>query len=195
MRTALKLRVCLAACLAACGGGSAPIEDYGAVSEWALTDQDGRPFGSTQLRGKPYVVTFVFTSCPGVCPTITSTVRNLQTRLRERELDARLVTITVDPDHDTPEVLKAYARRYAADHASWTFVTGEREAIHRLIVREFKQALGDREPTGADPSVYDIMHSMKLVLVDGRGHIRGFYDMDADSLARLLDALQALGAS
>lgn len=191
MRRALALGVWIAAC----GSAAAPPEDYGAVSEWTLTDQDGRSFGSAQLRGKPYVVTFVFTSCPGVCPTITSTVRNLQTRLHARELDARLVTITVDPDHDTPEVLKAYARRYAADHATWTFLTGEREAIHRLVVADFKQALGDREPTGSDPSVYDIMHSMKLVLVDGRGHIRGFYDMDADSLARLLDAIAALEAS
>jgi protein SCO1/2 len=175
------------------GGGAAP-QDYGALEDFTLTDQDGRAFGSAQLRGKPWIANFVFTQCPGVCPTLTAAMRAIQTRLAERHADVRLVTITVDPAHDTPEVLRGYAERYAADTRSWSFLTGERAVVHRVVINGFKQAVGDRAPAAGSPDAYDIMHSMKIVLVDGRGHLRGFFDTDTAGQAELFAALEAIAA-
>lgn len=146
------------------------------LPEWSLTDSEGRPFGSAELRGEVYVASFFFTRCTSICPLIMKAVSRLQSAYRERGIEGiRLVSITVDPEHDTPEVLREYAEKIQAEPARWTLLTGDLEAIRALLEDGFKVPVG--EGTTAT-GVFDIAHTGKLVLVDREGRIRGYYDID-----------------
>ncbi|MCC6849795.1 MAG: SCO family protein [Deltaproteobacteria bacterium] len=149
----------------------------GALPAFALVDAAGEPFGTTELAGKVWIASFFFTSCPSVCPLLMARMAELQRRLGEAGIgtaDVRLVSITVDPERDTPEALRAAAPRYGVDPARWTLLTGPRPRLHELLVSGFKVP-------GLDAGALangDIPHTMKLVLVDGGGRVRGYYDAD-----------------
>ncbi len=159
---------------------------------FALIDQDGEPFGSEQLLGSPYVVAFIFTRCRAVCPIMTMQMAMLQDQLDGQAAldDVKLVSVSVDPDYDTPEVLTAFAERYHADPARWRFLTGpDRSAVWPMVEEGFKLPLEDTPENTAMP----ISHSSKLVLVDGAGMIRGYYSgTDGEGQAALMDALHAV---
>ena len=168
-----------------------------AVPSFTVTDHDGDTLTSDALRGAPYVANFIFTTCPSVCPMLTSQMRNFQRRMQEERgesseaLGFRIVSFTVDPAHDTPDVLKAYAEAQGADVSSWRFVTlGDAEATVALLMQGFRVRMGEREeqPGGG----YDIMHAGHFVLVDADGHVRGYYATDAEAQARLDRELGAL---
>lgn len=148
------------------------------IPEFALIDQDGNPFGSAELEGTIYVVNFFFSSCPSICPQLMTAMADLQDLVQQSGNDIHLVSITVDPENDTPEVLRAYGEEYGADFERWHLLTGDRDDIVALVVGGFKTAVGERTEL-EDPSVYDITHSAKLILVDGQGRQRGPY-FDAD---------------
>ncbi len=148
------------------------------LPEFALVDQDGRAFGLDQMRGHPTVVGFIFTSCRSICPTLTARMR----RFQEQYPTAHFVSFSVDPEADTPAVLKEYAARFGADLSRWRFVTGDTAEVNRTVVRGFRVAMGERVDA---PEGYDIMHSSHLVLVDGDGAIRGYYATDDEAMARL----------
>jgi protein SCO1/2 len=146
------------------------------VPEFTLQDQDGQPFTLASMRGKVWVAGFIFTTCPSVCPKISRAMLELQQRYAHNGVDVELVSFSVDPENDTPAVLKRYAENLGVDETRWRFITGDRAAMEALVVGGFKTAM-DRRP-GPDPSridMYDIAHSEKLVLIDGDGGIRGFY--------------------
>lgn len=159
----------------------------GAAPEFALVDQHGRPVALADLAGVPWIADFVFTRCPTSCPMMTARLARLEKEI-PTELEHRLVSITVDPEHDTPRVLEAYARGFSApDH--WLFLTGAPEEIRRVTVEGFKLALEAAAPGAAEP----ILHSTRLVLVDGHGRIRGYYDaFDEAEAAKLLRDLRAV---
>ena len=92
-----------------------------------LTDQDGKPFDSEQLKGQVWVAALIFTNCPGVCPSMTQKLKELQDAVPAKNV--QLVSFTVDPERDTPEVLKQYARRFKADESRWHFLTGEKDTV------------------------------------------------------------------
>lgn len=145
----------------------------GRLPEFALTDQTGRPFGTRELRGQVFVADFIFTRCAMVCPRLTEKMATL------RGGPALLVSITVDPDNDTPEALAAYGARFGADARTWKFLTGSSKEIERAVVEGFKQGM-EREDE------FSILHGTKLVLVDADLELRGFYDSaDEAELARL----------
>ena len=149
-------------------------DDYGTVGDFALTERDGRTVKAADLSGKVWVASFVFTRCMGPCPQVTGTVAKLQ-EVFAREPDVALVTFTVDPDHDNPDELKAYADKYRADPKRWLFLTGPREEQYRLIEKSF--LLGVRQTEGAARTPgNEVTHSTKLALVDRRGHVRGYFD-------------------
>ena len=150
------------------------------IPPFELTDQDGQPFGTTQLRGRVWVAGFAFTSCTSVCPMLTAQMANLQRRLGGR---AHLVTITVDPETDTPARLREFAVRHHADLATWTFLTGQREQVMTTLTRGFLLAIGDRHDT---PDGYDILHTASLLLIDRELGLRGLYRTDADGLEALV---------
>lgn len=103
-----------------------PIEDF------SLTDQAGRPFRFHGLRGRIVLVTFMYTTCPDVCPLLTASMRMVQEGLRPKERQsAFLLSITTDPEIDTPEVMKSYAGRYKVDFSNWSFVGGDQKSLER----------------------------------------------------------------
>ncbi|HEY2614678.1 MAG TPA: SCO family protein, partial [Chthoniobacterales bacterium] len=97
---------------------------YGVVPNFELVNQAGQPYGSAQLAGKIWIADFIFTTCPGPCPIISTRMSELQKPLQKT--DVRLVSFTVDPETDTPEVLSSYAEKLHAESARWNFLTGAR---------------------------------------------------------------------
>lgn len=161
--------------LAGCAKGP-PLPVYGQVPRFQLTAQDGRAFDRASLDGRIWVADFIFTTCPGPCPLMSRKMQKLQGALRGNP-DVRLVSFTVDPQRDTPEVLAEYARRYQADPARWFFLTGDQARLHSLGRDAFK--LHNTDGT--------LVHSTRFVLLDGRGRIRAYYNtQEEDPVARVL---------
>lgn len=149
----------------------------GHVPAWELTDASGAPFGSAELRGQVYIVSFFFTRCPSICPALMRGMARLQEGFDTRgDEGIRLVSVSVDPERDTPEVLRAYAEANGVHSPRWTLVTGDVGSVRRLVVDGLKTPMGDA-PVSEGPPI-DIAHSGKVVLVDGAGGIRGYYDTD-----------------
>lgn len=156
------------------------IPSYGVLPSFELVDQDAQAFGSAQLAGKIWIADFIFTSCPGPCPIISTRMSELQKPLERT--DIQLVSFTVDPEKDTPEVLRAYAEKLHARSNRWAFLTGSRDAIYALTRDGFKLAVSDGSEEEGIP-----VHSTRIVLVDRRGAIRGYYDALApDAVTKLL---------
>jgi len=167
-----------------CGGSRRqPLPTYGQVPSFELTDQTGARFSSSGLNGKIWIAGFIFTNCTGPCPRMSSLMKQVQTATAGRGVE--LVSITVDPERDTPDVLAAYARRYRAA-SGWHLLTGAREALHSLKRDTFK--LGDVDGS--------LNHSTRLVLIDGQGRVRGYYGTtDGDGISRLLADLEWLAGA
>jgi protein SCO1 len=154
------------------------LPELGTVPTFELTDQNSQRFGSPQLLGKIWIADFVYSTCPGPCPMISSRMGELQKPLRDT--DVKLVSFSVDPRHDTPAVLREYAAKLNAQPGRWYFLTGDKDTIYRLSRDGFKLAATEGE--AAEP-----IHSTRMVLVDRRGTIRGYYNAtDADAVTRLL---------
>src|SRR5262249_51116415 len=155
------------------------LPDDGSVPAFQLVNQENQSFGSEQLRGKIWIADFVYTSCPGPCPMISSRMGEMQKPLKDTGVE--FVTFSVDPQHDTPDVLRDYAGKLNAEPGRWNFLTGDKNTIYRLARDGFKLATMDN-PQGPGP-----IHSTRMILVDRRGSIRGYYDaLDADGVTRLL---------
>ncbi len=151
------------------------------VPAFELVDQDGAVFSSETMRGDVWVASFFFTSCPSICPRITKSMIDLQTRLDEADVNVRLVSFSVDPENDTPEVLKRYAGTAGADEQRWRFVTGPLKDMEALVVGGFKTAMDPKQREG-DVGMYDIAHTTKLVLIDKDGGVRGYYNTDPEGI-------------
>lgn len=162
-------------------------EIVGEVPAFSLLDQGGDTFTREDLLAadKTWVVGFVFTRCPTTCPAVSRAMLSFQEQITRSKLEDRveLLTVTVDPEHDTPEVLAGYADTLGAELGNWRFLTGSPSMIESFVVGGFMLAVGPREEV--EPGVYDIAHSTKLALVDRFGHIRGYYSIDNDGLAEL----------
>lgn len=165
---------------------------FGEVPGFELVDQEGRAVTRETLLGVPWVADLVFTRCALVCPRMTAAMARLDRRLPPEGV--RLVSVSIDPAHDTPEVLAAYAARHGAS-PRWRFLTGEHAAVRALARDGFK--LGVAEVKGETDPGLALTHSDRFVLVDAAGRVRGYYDpFDDAALARLerdLDALRGTG--
>ena len=161
------------------------LEQLGNVGTFELTDQQGRAVSARTLRGHVWAAAFFFTRCPTVCPRITRRMRDLQVAAGKQSLPIQLVSFSVDPDNDTPEVLQAYAKQYGADLAMWRFLTGDLEVVRKTSEQGFKLALDGKVKPGADH--LGLFHGSHLVLVDKDGQIRGYYRTSEDEqMAQLL---------
>ncbi|NVB36530.1 SCO family protein [Pseudenhygromyxa sp. WMMC2535] len=162
-------------------------EAMGEVPAFTLQDQRGENFTREDMiaADKTWVVGFVFTRCPSTCPAVSRAMLSFQEQIDRSRLNdhVELLTVTVDPEYDTPEVLAAYAADIGADLENWRFLTADEQAIEDFVVGGFKLAVGEREEV--EPGVFDIAHSTKLALVDRFGNIRGYYAIDEDGLAEL----------
>jgi protein SCO1/2 len=168
------------------------LPEYGEVADFTLTNQDGQGVSRADLAGKVWVAGFAFTRCTGPCPQVTATMARLQAELANQP-DFRLVSFSVDPDHDTPEVLQKYAHGFRADPQRWSFLTGPRDDVYSLVEKSFK--LGVQQAPGRE-----VTHSTRLALVDRKGRIRGYFEgrqlddegQPTQSLPELKQAIAAL---
>jgi len=157
------------------------LPSYGAVSNFTLIDQTGENFKSDSLTGHVWVANFMFTNCPGPCPRMSSQMHEVQAALAGQ--DVKLVSMTVDPDRDTPEKLAKYAAFYSATPGVWYFLTGPRETLDKLGWDVFKLNHVDGS--------FD--HSTRFVLVDRKSEIRGFYlTSEPDAIQRVIADAKAL---
>ena len=161
------------------------------LPKFSLVDEQGKPFSREDLLGKVWVADFVFTSCADACPKLQEKMRRLQDRLIPAEQGGgiALLSISVDPERDTPAKLRDYAQTFGARPGLWRYLTGEQKEVERTVVQGFHTAMAKIPVPGGDPHLeaFDIMHGERLVLVDRLGRIRGFYDAD-DPDAVLRDA-------
>ena len=151
---------------------------YGQVPAFALIDHRGQPVSQETLRGTPWIADFIFTRCAGQCPMMSAQMATIASAVPQ---GVRLISITVDPSWDTPEVLTRYAETYATD-ARWLFVTGDPEAIRRLCQEGFRLSVSEDGASAREP----ITHSTRLVLVDRQGRIRGYYEATDEAAVRQL---------
>lgn len=151
------------------------ISDTKEVKIDGLVDQDGKPFSASMWEGKMVVVDFFFSRCPTICPAMTKHMQDVQAAFAGDD-DVLLTSISVDPEHDTPAQLKAHAKQRGLDTHNWYLVTGEKREIYRLARNGFKIVAND-----GDGGPADFIHSEKLVLLDNRQRIRGYYDGTSDA--------------
>lgn len=173
------------------------LQVYKALPEFRLENRDGRAVGLPELAGKPFVADFFFTHCPGVCPVLSRKMSELSQQIDLQRVN--LVSFTVDPDHDPPAVLAAYAEKLAAP-PQWYFLTGAKADLYALIRDGFQLVVDDTQQkaettASAERAASDpILHSNRFVLVDAQGRVRGYYnafepaeiDQLRQDLARLL---------
>ena len=191
-------------------GALEKLEVYGQVPEFSLIERSGRRVSRGDLLGKVWVANFFYTECSETCPLQSANMARLQADLSE-EREVRLVSISLDPGHDTPEMLSEYANRFRADPDRWLFLTGSKDAIYRLAIEGFRLGVVDpggqaQRQTGkgqawlGPTSVWahpfpnaerkPLIHSSRFVLVDRQAQIRGYYHgTDWQSLARLRENL------
>lgn len=171
---------------ASCGEDEPPLETLFTVPAFELTDQDGAPFGTEALRGRVWIASFLFTSCASSCPTLAAQLANVSERLAPHGERARIVSLTVDPEVDTPERLRAFGERFGADFSRWTFLTGAPETVRAVHQRAFLQPEAVRTAIDLAPG-YDVFHGTAVLLFDTELRCRGIYRMDRaghDALVR-----------
>lgn len=163
-----------------------PLPRFRQLPDFSLVQSDGHPIRLADLRGKIWVADFIYTTCPGPCPLVSSQLSELQPQLL-RDPRVEIVSFSVDPQNDTVEVLRGYAQKFRGDNHRWHFVTGDPAQMHSLIQDGFMLAAAEGGP-GDEP----VVHSTKLALVDGRGVVRGYYDALARDQHQLLADAAAL---
>src|SRR5215475_7419843 len=169
----MKLRVVSGIALALLMSGCVKpreLPELGEVPQFHLTAQTGQPFDSKILDGHVWVADFIYTTCTGPCPMMSSHMRRLETQTAETP-DVRLVSFTVDPEHDTPPVLAAYAKHFLAVPPRWWFLTGETAKLNDVGLKSFHL-------NGVDGSA---THSTRFALVDRKMRIRGYYTTGDDA--------------
>ncbi len=181
---------------------------YGEVPDFALTERSGRTVTRADLVGTVWLANFIYTQCTETCPLQSARVARLQAAFAG-ETDLRFVSITVDPEHDTPAVLAAYAERYGADPGRWLFLTGNKRVIYRLAKDGFRLGVVDPSDPAASAGLGRwltpelawathgskglVMHSSRFVLVDRTAQIRAYHQPDDEaSLGRLQANLRTL---
>jgi len=147
-------------------------ETFGEVRDFSFTERRGVEVTKQSLLGEPWIAGFIFTRCSTICPALTQELSRATLALDGA--DAKVVAFSVDPEHDTPEVLTEYATHFeGGDSEDWLFLTGSEGMIHALVLGSFKLNVARME--GEDPGMA-FAHSSRLAVVDGEGMIRGYYD-------------------
>jgi protein SCO1/2 len=148
---------------------------YFQVSDFTLTNQNNQPVSVADLKGKVWVADIVFTRCTGPCPKITRAMKQLQDALPANS-QAKLVTLTSDPEYDTPAVLRAWADRFGADSNRWMFLTGTKKQIVSAAVDSLKFIVQDKEAKDREDQNDLFIHSTVFILIDRQGRFRGSYE-------------------
>ena len=161
----------------------APLEELFPMPSFELTSEQGKALSDQDLRGKVVVANFIFTRCPTVCPALTARMAKIQTEI-PAELPVHFVSFSVDPKHDTPEVLREFGAKYDQDPSRWTFLTGDLAEVMKAVEEGFRIGITGADDPEATP--FDIVHGEHFGLVDKAGTIRGYYPNSDLSLQRLV---------
>ena len=165
---------------------SAELPVYGMVNSFSLIDQDDQTITEAALDGDIWITDFIFTRCQGPCPKMTGKMYDLQNKFSDYP-DVKFLSISVDPEYDTPDVLTAYAEKFDADVQRWRFLTGEKKAVRELAISSLKLNLIDGTENQS------IIHSTRFVLIDKKRQIRGYYDSNLpDEMSRLVSGVEQL---
>lgn len=176
------------------------LKNFGAVPDFAFTERSGRKISIADLKGKVWVAQFFYTHCTDICPLTVPQMGLLHLEyLKDPEFRSAIhfVSITVDPERDTPEVLSKYAEHFSADPQMWLFLTGDKDTTYRLAEQGFKLGIGEEKnppevvkKTGEEKELF---HSNRLILIDRKAQIRGYYSgIDAEAMVRLRRDLKTL---
>ncbi len=172
------------------GAGDDRLKQYGAVPDFKLTERNGSEVNLAQLRGKVWVADFIYTTCTDTCPLQTAAMAKLQKEFAAKS-NVQFVSVSVDPERDTPQVLSAYADKHDADRQRWYFLTGQRDQVIKLIRDGFHLSVAALPDSAESHGM--IPHSPRFVLIDGQAQIRGYYDSRAmDAIARLRNDIATL---
>lgn len=152
-----------------------PLPILGSIPTFQLTDQAGRAFTEANLRNQVAVFNIIFTRCGGPCPRITAQMKEIQDAIPPG-LPVRFVSLTSDPEYDSPEKLRDYGARYQADFGRWWFVTGGKSELYDFAIKGLHFTVIDNQEA-ATRSMEDLfIHSLKFVVVDRQGRIRAYLD-------------------
>lgn len=157
------------------------------VTDFEFTTQDNEKLSLNNLEGKWWIADFVFTNCTTVCLTMTPNMAKLQEKLNEESLDAQLISFTVDPKNDTPEVLKEYGESYNADFSNWTFLTGyDFQTIKEFSIKSFRSLVAQAQP-GSD----QVTHGTSFYLVNPEGEvIKNYSGIDNNTVDTIIADLK-----
>ncbi len=145
------------------------------VSDFGLTNHLGRNLGLADLLGRVWIADIIFTRCPGPCVQMTRSMNQVRNQFLDRE-DVAWVSITADPDHDSPLVLKKYAEKWVEHPQNWHFLTGPKALLNRLAVDDLKLVVVEKDPVQRMSAEDLFLHSTKFVLLDRQGRLRGIYE-------------------
>ncbi|WP_079510302.1 SCO family protein [Mesobacillus jeotgali] len=156
---------------AACGNGGLKDAKNYPIEDFTFTNQDGEQLSKKDLKGKVWIADFIFTSCADVCPPMTANMAKLQEMIKKEKLeDVEIVSFSVDPTVDTPDVLKQYGQKFNADFSNWSFLTGyTQEEIEKFVLENFKALV--KKPEAGD----QVIHGTDFYLVDQNGDMRKYY--------------------
>lgn len=197
MSTALLLLAFLLANLKARAMLPPPLPVYGQIADFSLTNQDGRAVSLADLRGHVWVADIIFTRCAGPCLRMTKQMKDLQAALPAGS-DAKLVTLTTDPEYDQPPILKTYAGRFGAQPNRWMFLTGTKPQIASLAIGSLKLTAIEKKPEERQSDQDLFVHSTIYVLVDQRAQLRGVFETGGEGVdpqeaqARVLAGIRRL---
>lgn len=166
-------------------------EPISRLGDWSLVDQWGKPLGNKEMSGKVWMASFFFSRCPSICPGQQKAFLSMLKHVDDLEQPIELVSFSVDPDFDKPEVLNAYARKLGAD-PKWHLVTGSKEQLKDILIQRFMVDMGDARALDGSAELFDISHSAKFVLVDQNGAVRGYWSADDQGRGNLINAARML---
>lgn len=176
---------------------ASPLPVYGKVVDFTLTNQLGAPVSLADLHGKVWIADIIFTRCPGPCARMTRQMKELETQLGP-DSRVQLVSLTTDPEFDSPEVLSQYAERFNADTNRWMFLTGSKPQIAAAAIDGLKLAAVEKKPEERESEDDLFIHSTIFVIVDKAGKLRGVFETGGDgvdwneSREKLLNAAKEL---
>ena len=158
-----------------------PLRVIGPVANFALTNQDGKITSLADFTNRVWLADIIFTRCAGPCPRLTGQLRSLQDLL-PKESSVKLVTLTTDPEFDTPAGLKKYGERFGADFHRWTFLTGTKREIGRLAADSLKLSAQPVKPEAQKDSADLFIHTTIFVILDKHAQLRGFFETGGDGV-------------
>jgi len=178
--------------LTACGGEPIETNMSETVQDFEFTTQDNESLSLSDLEGDYWVANFIFTNCTSVCLPMTANMADLQDQLKEEDVDTQLVSFSVDPEYDTPEVLKEYGESYDADFSNWSFLTGyDFETIKELSITSFKSIVAE-PPEGSD----QVTHGTSFFLVNPEGEvIKNYNGLESSSMDTIVHDLKTVANS